>query len=263
MIINEQAELISNNNIAKNTFRAFLYAPQIANHVNPGQFINILPNSEWGYVMRRPMSIASCNNDIISIIYKAIGPGTTIMSNWNKGETIDIIGPLGNQWKIITNKLPVLIGGGVGIAPILYLHNKLNSLGVKHAMIMGARTKNEHFIEHNNKKSIIMSTDDGSYGVKGTVLDALKSITNKTSDNQIHIYCCGPSPMMSAIKSHSELESISSSLALETIMACGFGICQGCTVEFNTKSTNDTYRKKYGLACIDGPIFNSKDIKQC
>ena len=261
-IFNEKALISSNRLIAFNTYEATMVAPKISEHVLPGQFINILPNDSWDKVMRRPMSVASSNKGSISIIYKVIGEGTKIMSKWKKGDKIDIIGPLGNFWGNFVQKTPIIIGGGVGVAPILFFHNHLNDKGIKHHMIMGARSKNEHFLKHkvDNESYCILTTDDGSLGIKGNVLDGLKLIDNLKKHK---IFVCGPPLMMESIKLLSKKESVECNVALETVMACGFGICQGCTVEFNNKKQEYSYRNKYGLVCCDGPIFNAEDIKTC
>ncbi len=261
-IFNEKAVIPSNKLIAFNTYEATMDAPQVSQSVLPGQFINILPNESWDKVMRRPMSEASCNENKISIIYKAVGDGTKIMSEWKKGDKVDIIGPLGNFWNNFDKKTPVIIGGGVGVAPILFLHNHLNSKEINHHMIMGARNKDEHFLEHSlDKKSYrILTTDDGSLGIKGNVLDGLELIDNL---EECKIFVCGPPLMMESVKALSEKQNILCDVALETVMACGFGICQGCTVEFNYKEQDHSYRNKYGLVCCDGPIFDAKDIKTC
>ena len=125
MIYNEFSTVISNHSVAKNIYEATLFSPKISKVSKPGQFINILPKSNWNNVMRRPMSIASQGKDKISIIYKVFGSGTDIISKWKKNDIIDIVGPLGNFWENFKNSFPVLIGGGVGIAPIINLHHLL------------------------------------------------------------------------------------------------------------------------------------------
>ena len=109
MIFNETAQIISNEMIAENIYQAFMHSPKIASSVKPGQFINILPSGGWSHVMRRPMSVASQESEAISIIYKDIGPGTSIMSRWVDGDRVDIIGPLGNFWEDYEATFPVLI----------------------------------------------------------------------------------------------------------------------------------------------------------
>ena len=259
MIYNETARVLSNKEIAKNIYEAILYSPKISKETKPGQFINILPTNLWKNVMRRPMSVAWQENGKISIIYKVFGQGTKIISNWKENYNVDIIGPLGNYWKDFNNEqTPLLIGGGVGIAPILNLHKHLNKNNIKHKLIMGAKTKDEHFMKHNEKNNIFLSTDLDDYGFKGNVICALEKILSNQNEN-IKIFTCGPPGMMKGVSEYCKNNTIDCDLALETIMACGIGICQGCTIVKNKKSIN-TYRSHYALACIDGPIFNNEEI---
>jgi len=261
-IFQENAKVIYTREIADNTFETMLYSPQIAKYSKPGQFINILPSFNWVPIMRRPMSIASQGDSNISIIYKVVGGGTSLMRQWKAEEIVDIIGPLGNFWIEYEKYEPILIGGGVGIAPIINLKNYLDTLNINYSLIMGARTSKEHFLEHNPENNIYMTTDDGALGIRGTVIDALKLIDGNMNNKKI--FACGPSGMMEAIKIFSIENNIVCDLAIETVMACGVGICQGCTVELNDiEQDKDSYRQKYALACLDGPIFNAKDIKTC
>ena len=135
MIFNEIATIVSNEKIAENIYEAIMISPNISEVSMPGQFINILPNKNWPNVMRRPMSIASQDNGKISIIYKIFGEGTQLISEWHKGDSVDIIGPLGNKWENYTNEIPVLIGGGVGIAPILNFHKMLHDKKIEHLLV--------------------------------------------------------------------------------------------------------------------------------
>lgn len=265
MILNELAIVESTKSIAFNTFETFLKAPEIAASIKPGQFVNILPSRIWDKMMRRPMSVASQKNGVISIIYKVVGDGTEQMKNWSVGETVDLIGPLGNYWDGYSDKLSILIGGGVGIAPILNLHNHLNDIDEDNVLIMGARNSSEHFIEHSPENGIFMTTDDGSLGIHGNVLKPLKLALENVDIRNVRIFACGPPAMMETVRQFSISEGIECDLALEALMACGFGICQGCTVEFEKKqeTTEHSYRNRFGLVCMDGPIFESKEIKSC
>ena len=262
-IFNEKAVVVSNKLIASNTYEATMRSPEISKSVIPGQFINISPNDSWNKVMRRPMSVSFSNKDLISIIYKVVGEGTKIISEWKKGDRIDIIGPLGNHWNNFNKKIPIIIGGGVGIAPILFLHNYFKKISIPHHIVMGARNRKEHFLKHSIKEQFysILTTDDGSLGIKGNVLNGIEIIKNI---KECKIFVCGPPMMMESVKLFSEKKDIECDVALETLMACGFGICQGCTVEFENNNKNQhSYRDKYGLVCCDGPVFNAKDIKTC
>ena len=254
-----------NKEISEGIYKTIIELPLISACSLPGQFINILPESNWNHVMRRPMSIASQENDEISIIYKSIGQGTHIMANWQKEEIVDIIGPLGNYWQGYENSYPILIGGGVGIAPILNLHHLLNNKKINHMLIMGARNQREHFLQHEPEKHIYMSTDDGSLGIEGNVINVVQSIYLKRSlPDNAKIFSCGPPLMMEAVRTYSLKNKLECDLALETIMACGIGICQGCTVEKKVDQlADDSYRNRFALSCMDGPIFCAEEIISC
>ena len=265
MIFREIGDVIDNGEIADGIYKTVFNSPEIASSSLPGQFINILPSGKWEKVMRRPMSIASQEEGEISIIYKVVGDGTRIMANWQIGEKVDLIGPLGNNWNGYESCFPIIIGGGVGIAPILNLHNLLLEKKIDHILIMGARHKGEHFITHEPKKNIFISTDDGSLGIKGNVVDALNFIFHDSSYKvNSKIYSCGPPLMMEGVRKYAINNHLECDLALETIMACGIGICQGCTVEkqFDTNGQH-SYRNRFALACMDGPIFDARDLITC
>ena len=265
MIYHEMGRVILNEEISEGIYQTTFESPLISATTLPGQFINILPEHNWNYVMRRPMSIASQGNDKISIIYKAIGEGTRIMQNWKTGEIVDNIGPLGNYWTGYKDTFPILIGGGVGIAPIINLHHLLINKDIGHILIMGARNGNEHFLQHKPLEQIYMSTDDGSLGINGNVVDALDSIYfGQSLPNNCKIYSCGPPLMMEAVRLYSIKNKLVCELAMETIMACGMGICQGCTVERKVdKLVDHSYRNRFALACMDGPIFSADEIITC
>jgi len=204
------------------------------------------------------MSVAWQKDYKISIIYKVFGEGTKIISEWSRGDVVDIIGPLGNEWSGYKDKIPILIGGGVGIAPILNLHKHLSNIEIKHILIMGARYKDEHFIDHDPHNRVYVCTELDDWGFNGNVISALNEIG--INDFQTSkIFACGPHGMMRAVVKYSQSNNIDCDLALETIMACGIGICQGCTIVRDNNTAN-TYREKYALACIDGPIFNVKEL---
>ena len=209
------------------------------------------------------MSVSGTEGGNLSIIYKVVGDGTEYMRSWENGVEVDIIGPLGNYWEDF-DKIPIIIGGGVGIAPIFFLHNTLKSKNLDHYMIMGSRTADEHFIEHDPDSKILMTTDDGSYGIKGNVVAAVDTIAEKQDLSDTKLFVCGPAPMMEAMKDYALDKNIECDIALETVMACGIGICQGCSMEYVPKEQKaSSYREKYGLVCMDGPIFKANEIKTC
>ena len=263
MIFNEISTVLKNNEISHNIYETHLSSILISTKSKPGQFINILPSQNFNKVMRRPMSISYQGNDKIKIIYKPVGDGTKIMKRWKEGDQVNIIGPLGNSWDYKEEEDVLLIGGGVGIAPIMNLYNELKNK-IKSSLFIGSRIKEEHFLDHQPDKNIYLSTDNGSIGIKGNLFEAINSVYSLDELKQKTFYVCGPPIMMEAIRIFTIENDIKCYLALETIMACGVGICQGCAVEKQTSNNLvDTYRNKYELVCMDGPIFKSNKIKTC
>lgn len=265
VFIQEFAIVQSNKLISETMWEAILESPEIAESAMPGQFVNILPSKDWDHIMRRPMSIGGTDGNSIKVLYKVIGPGTELMSNWKKGDTVDLIGPLGNQWEINQEKQSLLIAGGVGVVPLLFLQLELNMQSISHQFIMGARTKSDHFLQHNPESGIWLTTDDGSMGISGNVISALEEIEKNTHSDKIKIYTCGPSVMLESVRNYAlKNNNIECEIALECIMACGIGICQGCAVEMiYTNSNTDTYRDRFKLVCIDGPIYKAESLKTC
>jgi len=259
----EDALIVSNKRIARGIWCMELEAPLVVDEIlGPGQFINIAVSESWDLPLRRPMSIAGVNGSFLKIIYKIFGEGTLRLSKKKRGERINILGPLGNTFAVnnIENSYPVLVGGGVGISPILWIHRIFNKMGIKHDLILGAVTSDEHFMEYEPGRRIFLTTDDGSKGEKGTVLPTLR---RETKNHKIPlIFACGPEPMLKAIHAFACETDIPCQMALESYMACGTGVCQGCVVEMKNRSPGKhSYHQTYSLVCCDGPVYDSHDIK--
>ncbi len=253
----EQAEVLTNGILARGIYAMELTAPEIASSVQPGQFVNILVSAAWSPLLRRPMSVASRHDDRIGLIYKVFGSGTAAMAGWPPGHQADLLGPLGNGWLPVEDRYPVLVGGGVGIAPISFLHDMLDQAGREHHLIMGARNGAEQFLTHAPDRHITLTTDDGSAGLAGTVIDGLEPVLRRIGTDRVALFGCGPPPMLTALKEFANAHDLPCQLALEEMMGCGFGICQGCSVEIKTEAGRDqsSYRERFQLACLDGPVF--------
>jgi dihydroorotate dehydrogenase electron transfer subunit len=169
---------------------------------------------------------------------------------------------LGNGWSHDPGIYPILLAGGVGIAPILFLHDKFSELGIGHHLVMGARDQTEHFLVHDPKHNILLTTDDGSLGIKGTILDGLTEILQQAIPDNICIYGCGPQPMLEALRAFVTERAIPCQIASEEVMGCGIGICQGCNVEVRPATTDPegVNETSYKLACVDGPIFWAHEL---
>ena len=208
-----------------------------------GQFINIKIDSLY---LRRPISIFDCKENELTIIYKVVGTGTEIMSKLPVGTKLDVLVGLGNGFDTsVSGDSPVVIGGGVGVPPMYYLAKKLIAEGKKVTAILGFNKADEVFGKEDFEAigcKTIVTTVDGSMGVKGFVTDALKDI------DYSYFFTCGPEPMLKAVYNASET---SGQFSFEERMGCGFGACMGCSC-----------KTKYGnkRICKDGPVLVKEEI---
>tara|TARA_B100000686_G_C16772422_1_gene966096 strand:- start:1450 stop:2244 length:795 start_codon:yes stop_codon:yes gene_type:complete len=261
-MIFEKALVLSNKEIAIGIYEMILAAKKIAdNDPFPGQFINISLSDSWLHPLRRPMSIAGFDGSNLRIIYKLFGEGTTILSNKKNGDILDLFGPVGNGFGNPDGRYPILVGGGVGLAPILWLHKLFTQKGIVHHTIIGARSMSEHFLKHAPEDNFLLATDDGSIGEKGTVMPVLRDIWKNFVNPKL--YACGPELMLKAVNDFALQKTINCELSVESYMACATGICQGCIVEksdANISESEHTYHERYSLVCINGPVYNAGEI---
>ena len=229
-------------------------APLVAKHREPGQFV-ILRLNETGE--RIPLTIADSDAraGTIELIVKAIGATTTTLCEKNKGDTIsDVLGPLGRPTEIEKVGHAVLVGGGVGTAVIYPLAKALQKVGCYVTSITGGRTKELVVLEEELKKVsdvVYATTDDGSYGFKGTVADKLKELIADKQRPIGAIYCAGPVPMMRAIVELTRPLGIKTVVSLNPIMIDGTGMCGGCRVSIGNETK---------FACVDGPEFDGHQV---
>lgn len=209
---------------------------------NSGEFINItIPN----YYLRRPISVCRYSDKSVDILYKVLGRGTKDLSTFEKGTEIDTLVGLGNGFIVKENIKPLLIGGGIGIAPLFSLADKFNEIGIKPTLIYGARSKDDIVLIEELSKiaDLHICTDDGSLGFKGNVIEYLKQ-SNIEFD---YYYACGPHKMLEFLsKAYSN-----GCLSLEARMGCGFGACMGCSIE-TTKGPK--------RVCKEGPVFEASEV---
>lgn len=253
-MIVEKAKIVNNSKIAKNIWEMVFKSENIADeYLGAGQFVSVLVNDNWEHPIRRPMSIANVEDDNISIIYKVFGSVTHSLTQLLSDDCIDILGPLGNTFTVDYDKYtPILIGGGIGLSPVLNLSKCLEQKGISAITIIGAGSADEHFLQHNPNNNTFLSTDDGSMGINGTVIDAL----NIVLDNIVNpkIFACGPETMLLSLQKMLIKKCISAQFSVESYMACGVGICQGCAIP---KSQNEGYH----LVCKEGPVFEANEVK--
>ena len=252
-VIQSECEVVSREEVAEGIFRLKLHAAEIAQRSAPGQFVNIRCGEGCLPLLRRPFSISRVDGDAIELIFNVIGHGTRMMSSKRLGDTLDVLGPLGSPFD--TNgsfQKAVLVGGGLGVAPFPFLTAALAGSNKQILTLIGARNKRQ--VTDQFLVNVRVATDDGSMGLKGTVVDLLKTELQNNSERAMKVFGCGPTAMLKALSALAAAEGFDCELSLEGDMACGMGICQGCPVE------RTDGKKKYALVCTDGPTFNSKDV---
>ena len=250
-------KILSNREIARNIYSLeFESTPEISISI-PGQFINIKVRGENAPLFRRPFSIARTSEQSAEIIYEVVGNGTYYLSLLGTGDFLDIIGPLGTGFRIDKNSADVLlIGGGIGLPPLLYLADKLSSYNINPLLLAGFRTKSANYLSNLNNP-VIFATDDGTLGHNGYITDIL---IEKLNENKYEkIFSCGPEPMLSKVIEISDEYKVACFVAVENVFGCGTGVCLGCIIENSLKRYTET-GKKYSLACKDGPVFDAADL---
>ncbi len=249
--------VLNNHKVDKDLYEMEFLAPSLLSTCKPGQFIHLLPSPTFDPLLRRPISLYDIDKEkgSITLLYKLVGKGTVLMSNIKSNDYVDIMGPLGNNFALKATQNVILVGGGVGVAPLVYLARQLKEKACEVTLLHGAesqgqliKTKAEQ-IGVNYKPATI----DGSYGYKGYITDLLLEEIAPTGID--FIYTCGPELMMSKVVTYANRNNIAGQLSLEEHMACGIGACLGCVRKL--KTSDSTYVK----VCQDGPVFNFSDIE--
>jgi dihydroorotate dehydrogenase electron transfer subunit len=260
---------------------------QIYAKAQPGQFAQIdlsrtaLPpdnripqdlkdSSARDIILRRPFSFANVQakkgKTIVDILYCVVGPASLRMTTLITGDSISLLGPLGNGfWVPQGKKIALLAAGGMGSPPVEFLANTLskNNPEIKAVAFVGAKTKDDFPFDPNKftgkKIETIVTTDDGSLGTKGLVTQQLENWIeiNERKEEEMIIYACGPHTMLERISEIANSEKIDCQVSLERRMACGIGICMGCAVECKIGGSDETI---YKMCCTDGPVFEANEV---
>ncbi|MDD6762227.1 MAG: dihydroorotate dehydrogenase electron transfer subunit [Clostridiales bacterium] len=224
-------------------------APEIAKQAQVGQFLHIACGGST--LLRRPISICDTGENFVRFCFQVKGEGTKLLAMTEVGEDIDIMGPLGHGFTVTPGEKSVIIGGGIGVFPLLKLAREKDSV-----VFLGFRNKDlvvmeDDYLEAN--KNLTICTDDGSYGYNGFAVAAMGEylLENKVD----MIYCCGPTPMLKTVKQIAEHKNIPCQLSLEQRMGCGIGACLTCVCE-----TKNEGMAKYKQVCTCGPVFDSKEV---
>jgi len=290
-------KILSNRNIRGNYFIMTLQGGRIARSAQPGQFVMVKVNAGQAPLLRRPLSIHAVQGGRLALLYGVVGPGTRLLSQKRAGERLDVIGPLGNGFDTSLARRPscsparltdsagmlngapyssrqhpsavVLVAGGMGIAPLLFLAERLRKH--KQIVLLGVKSKHSILCEKEFKKigcDVAVATEDGSAGFRGMVTSLFEKLL-LTIDHRpsTRIYACGPYPMLAAVAQIARRYRIPAFGSFEAHMACGIGACMGCIIKLKTKNSSRTRRHsagsrkagklktEYKRVCKDGPVF--------
>lgn len=249
--------IVKNKKVGSDYYLMVLHSPVISNTIKPGQFLQLKVSSKKTYdpILRRPFSIHDIDRKEknISILYRSIGRGTKLMANFEKGKIVDVLGPLGNGFSTdIANKKILILGGGMGIAPLYPLSNEL-SFDNQVQVLIGGNTQDDikYFMNIFSKIKVEIEscTIDGSCGYKGNIIDLWEINRSRKYD---FLYACGPEPMLVKVQDLSKKYNISGEVSLEEHMGCGIGVCLSCvcqTIEGNQR------------VCKEGPVFSLGKVK--
>jgi dihydroorotate dehydrogenase electron transfer subunit len=233
----------------------------LASQAKAGQFINIYPEDK-STLLPRPISICEADKEAgkLRIVYRVAGKGTGEFSTYSEGHNIDILGTLGNGFPIdkANGKRVFLMGGGIGIPPMLELAKQIKAAGVaKQIDIIVGYRNNELFLSDDLSKygTVHIATEDGSAGTKGNVMNAIEA---ESLEGDV-IFACGPMPMLRAIKAYAADKGMQAYISLEERMACGVGACLGCVVK--TKEIDHHSHVKNARICTDGPVYEAQSVE--
>ena len=232
---------------------------ELAMDAHPGQFVGVYPANK-ATLLPRPISICEVDKEksALRLVYRVVGSGTAEFALYQPEDIIMILGILGNGFPLeaAEGKRVVVMGGGIGVPPLLQTAKELSQKGTEVTAVMGYRNE-ETFLSDDFKKyaKMVIATEDGSVGTKGNVIDAM----NGNSVECDVILACGPMPMLRAIKQYAQDKGIKAYISLEERMACGVGACLGCVCK--TKEVDHHSHVHNARICTDGPVFDAEDVE--
>ena len=251
----ESCKIVSQERIGTDIYCMWLQTSQIAKNASPGQFVSVYCR-DGSRLLPRPISICEIDRqrDQLRLVYRVAGKGTKEFSRLHPGVALRVMGPLGNGFplKEAQDKKVLLVGGGIGIPPMLETAKQLDTRKV---LVMGYR--DELFLDQELKRygTLYIATEDGSEGTRGNVLDAIR-------ENELHpevIFACGPTPMLRALKEYAQEKQIPCWISMEERMACGIGACLGCVCQSKEMDSHSHVHNK--RICKDGPVFLSTEVE--
>ncbi len=250
-MVKERAVIVSQKCIGTDIYDMVLSFPRGAKEAKPGQFIAMYCE-DGTKLLPRPISICGIDaeNGTLRVVYRIAGEGTRLFSEMKEGDSLEVLGPLGNGFTMKEEKA-IIVGGGIGIPPMLELAKQLSC---EKTVVLGYR--DELFLKEEFEAcaDVVVATEDGSCGTKGTVIDAI----NEANVDGAVIYACGPMPMLKALAEYAEAHNMEAQISLEERMACGIGACLGCICKTKKKDHHTNVNNQ--RICKDGPVFDAKEV---
>ncbi|MCI7243046.1 MAG: dihydroorotate dehydrogenase electron transfer subunit [Lachnobacterium sp.] len=254
----ETVTVVSQKQIGTGIYDLTIQTKEIAAAAKAGQFVSVYSN-DASKLLPRPISLCGIDRKAgtLRLVYRVTGEhtGTEEFSRLQAGDTMKIMGPLGNGFTVEKGKKAFLIGGGIGVPPMLQLAKEMKDAGENFQIVMGYRDAGTFLLnEFKEQGESFVATEDGSVGTKGNVLDAIRE---NHLDADV-IYACGPTPMLRALKAYAEEQNMTCYVSMEERMACGIGACLACVCNSTDKDAHSNVKNK--RICKEGPVFNAKEV---
>ncbi len=243
-------------------YRMDVEAPWIAENAQPGQFVHIQCSSSFDPLLRRPFSVydADPKSKEVSILYAVVGKGTDLLSRMKPGDTLNMLAPLGHGFTVPEGKShSLLLGGGAGIAPMLFLGKVLRENGHTVTVMLGMQSNETAGVIDDFIRAglhVDVATNDGSLGACGHVTCLLEGQPDDAFTD-CRVYACGPTPMLKAVQTWTSSCGLPAELSLEERMGCGFGVCLSCVCKVKVRSESGW---EYQRACVEGPVFSAAEV---
>lgn len=255
----ETVTVVSQKQISTGIYDLTIQTKEIAAAAKAGQFVSVYSN-DASKLLPRPISLCGIDRKAgtLRLVYRVTGEhtGTEEFSRLQAGDTMKIMGPLGNGFTVEKGRKTFLIGGGIGVPPMLQLAKEMKDAGENFQIVMGYRDAGTFLLdEFKEQGESFVATEDGSVGTKGNVLDAIRE---NHLDADV-IYACGPTPMLRALKAYAEEQNMTCYVSMEERMACGIGACLACVCNSTEKDAHSNVKNK--RICKEGPVFNAKEVE--
>ena len=255
----ETVTVVSQKQIGTGIYDLTIQTKEIAAAAKAGQFVSVYSN-DASKLLPRPISLCGIDRKAgtLRLVYRVTGEhtGTEEFSRLQAGDTMKIMGPLGNGFTVEKGRKAFLIGGGIGVPPMLQLAKEMKDAGENFQIVMGYRDAGTFLLdEFKEQGESFVATEDGSVGTKGNVLDAIRE---NHLDADV-IYACGPTPMLRALKAYAEAQNMTCYVSMEERMACGIGACLACVCNSTEKDAHSNVKNK--RICKEGPVFNAKEVE--